>query len=337
VRDSHLIPGLKLRKYTDEHVRQVIDGYIYSRASYRRLPRCGPDNRRIPSKTAYTWVTRAALNCKSPLEVSIELRPKWGRFLELDAAALSLKGEWRSLLIAVNAETQDILHAKILFDEKDPRPISRFLEELRNKLGHWPEVIVIDDNPSLKKAVRESYPSVPLQLCVEHKWWTIDSKILPDRKLNENQRELKARIRAFLFAETLGEALAIIRFIMDNTEKWADSRSEQAIKSIREDFRELITHFKLDMKADGTEQSKAPRTTSIAEGIFGRLRMKVNQIRGFKSATNLPGLVNLIIMAYRATEFPGTQDRRGPLERADCKVQDWIRLCQKSKNGTAHS
>jgi transposase-like protein len=240
-------------------------------------------------------------------------------------------------MIAVNSETRDILHAKLLLDEKDPRPISRFLEELRDKLGYWPEMIIIDDNPSLKRAVRERYPFVRLQLCVQHKWWIIDRKILPDRKLDEKQRELKTRIRAFLFADTLGEALQINRFIMDNTGKWPDCRSRQAIKSIREDFKHLITHFEVDKKADGTEQNKAPRTTSIAEGIFARLRMKLDQMRGFKSPRNLPGLINLIIMAYRATEFAGTQDRRGPLERAGARVQDWIRFCQKSKNETANS
>ena len=32
-----------------------------------------------------------ALNSKSPLEVSMELRPKWGAFLQIDAASIKVK------------------------------------------------------------------------------------------------------------------------------------------------------------------------------------------------------------------------------------------------------
>ena len=133
--DSNLIPRLKLRRFTDEHVRQTIDTYISGRTSLRRLPRCGPDNRTISLKTAYRWVVAAALNCKSPLEVSVELRPEWGRFLELDATPIRLRGELYSLMVALDMKTQDILHAKLLSDERDPRPIRAFFERNKGRTG----------------------------------------------------------------------------------------------------------------------------------------------------------------------------------------------------------
>ena len=127
----------------------------------------------ISPATVYRFERAAGLNCKSPLEVSIELKPEWGGFLQIDGTQIKVKGAAMCLLLAADTNTQDILHALILPDEKDTQGIRKALTALRDT-GYTPRMNLIDDAPSLKKAVLGVYPSVPLQLCVEHKWWVIE-------------------------------------------------------------------------------------------------------------------------------------------------------------------
>lgn len=320
VRTSHLFP-LRSR-HSDEEVSRVINGCYDGRMSLRRLYRnVGFE---ISPATVYRFERAAGLNCKSPLEVSIELKPEWGGFLQIDGTQIKVKGAAMCLLLAADTNTQDILHALILPDEKDTQGIRKALTALRDT-GYTPRMNLIDDAPSLKKAVLGVYPSVPLQLCVEHKWWVID-KLLPDNKVVESQRNLKAKIHDFLFAKTQDDALQAYCLINDDPQ-WADPQSQAAIRSIRQDNRYLTTHFRVDERL-GTE-NRSPRTNSVIEGINSRLKAKITQIRGFKSNENARGTINMLIMHYRATPFEGAEDKRSPLERANRPLSNWIKMSQR--------
>jgi transposase-like protein len=325
----------RMSRYSDEEISRIINGYFDGKMSFRSLPR--HIGIRISAATVYRLVKAAASNSKSPLEVSMELKPTWGSFLQLDATQIRINGLSLWLLIAIDTETLDIVDGRLLPDEKDPRRIGAFLREVRDSIGYQPRMIVIDDNPSLKRAVREIYPFVPLQLCVLHKQWTID-RLLPDSKISDSQRELKARIQQFLFADTLDAALGVYRIIFDNAGRWPDPQGQAAIRSIKLDLRYLTNHFNVDKRLQSSKRL-SPRTNSVVEGIFSRLKMKINQVRGFKSAENLPATINLLLMHYRATALEGAKDKRSPLERAQTPVNDWIQFSQrkleKSKKETA--
>ena len=362
LRESQLIPGLRSR-YTDEVVWQVIDNYFHGRCSYRRVGRRGPERKIVGTKTAYKFVTHAAANCKTPIEVSIELRPEWGTlFLELDGTTVKLKCESRVLLTALETETQDIPHARVVLNEHTLGPIARFVQELRDTLSFRPIMIVIDDNPTLRSAVITTYPGVPIQLCVLHKQWQID-RLLSDGKIEDLEsedpelakelRRLKRLIYSFLWTQSEDTALDCLSEI--RTKKWAPRQQDQgkkkskaeqmmqnanaAVRSILSDAEELLTHFRVDkqLEREGRLTKKAPRVTSVTDGFHSRFDLKRRQVRGFKSAKNLPAYMYMAIMEYRASDFEGAQDPRGPLERAKRAVGDWIAFSQrrKSKKETA--
>jgi hypothetical protein len=325
---SRLFPWVS--RYGDDIAMGVINGYVDARMSYRGLGLYPPGNKISPA-TAYRWIRAVARQCKTPLEASIELKPVWGGSLQLDAFHVSVEGLARWDLLTLDYETRDIPHARVLRDEKDPRRIARMCIELKDVLHYRPKIVVVDENPSLVKAVRSVYPSVPIQLCVWHKKRAID-RILPDRKINTAVSELKAKIREFLFATTLNEADVAYRFITDNSHIWPETNSQDAIMSIKRDQEALSAHFYVDQKLGLTGEKRTPRTTSLTEGTISRFRLKLDQMRGFKSLDNLPGMLNLLIMHQRAVAFRSGRDRRSPLERAQRPVSNWLLFSKRKSN-----
>jgi len=90
--------------------------YVQGLASYRVVAsmlehRLG---RSVSRVTLNNWVSELGGQAKTPLEVSIELRPTWGGFLGIDGKAIFIKGTRACLLIGVDHPTQDIVHALVL-------------------------------------------------------------------------------------------------------------------------------------------------------------------------------------------------------------------------------
>jgi transposase-like protein len=309
----------------------VINAYVDGRMSYRGLSLNSLGGNKVSSATAYRWVKAAAHQCKSPLEASTELQPVWGGSLQLDAFHVSVEGCARWAFLTLDSETQDIPHARVLRNERDPRRIAKMCIELRDVLHYRPKIIVVDGNPSVLKAVRSIYPSVPIQLCVWHKEQTIN-KILPNRKINANQRELKVKIHEFLCANTLNEADTAYQFLIENSLIWPEKKSQNAIISLNRDRESLLAHFYVDAKFGLTEEKRAPRTTSVTEGTISRFRLKLHQVHGFKSFENLPGLLNLLFMHHRAVPFRSGRDKRSPLQRAQRPVDNWLLFSQRKSN-----
>ncbi len=296
----------------------------------RHLPRLGPNVKRPSPKTARQWVNAAGSNSKTAFEVSRELQPEWGPFFAIDGTPMRIKGEGHCFLIASDCATQDTPHAVLLPDEHDTRRIGVFLNELL-ALGIDPKMWLIDDNPSLKKAIIKHQRFAKIQLDIFHKKRTI-ARLLPDKKINKQEEELKNRIFQFLAANSLEEAETFFKSILINRQLWPSRGSKRAILSIESDHDLLLTHFHVDKTLGLTGDKRSPRTTSEIEGVNSRIGPKRDKVRGFKTLESTKNFCNLLIMHYRAGPFESTNDKRGPLERANRKVYDWIRFSQKRKS-----
>jgi transposase-like protein len=78
--------------------------YVQGLASYRVVAsmlehRLG---RSVSRVTLNNWVSEVGAQVKTPLEVSIELRPTWGGFLGIDEKVIFVKGTRACLLIGVD-------------------------------------------------------------------------------------------------------------------------------------------------------------------------------------------------------------------------------------------
>lgn len=140
---------------------------------------------------------------KTPLEVSAELRPRWGGFLGVDGKALWVAGEEYVLMIGVDHPTQDLVHALVVPAETG-EVFARLVTDAVARAGYPLRGIVTDLGPGFANAHRDHFSRVPFQGCRIHFDRRLDQDIpkakrSPDAPL---RAELKDRIRSVLYAPT---------------------------------------------------------------------------------------------------------------------------------------
>lgn len=120
-------------------------------------------------------VIEAASRCKSALEMSKELTPKWKGFLSVDEKMFSVRGSQQWFYIAVDS-SGDLVHCGSV-EELSVTEASRFLREVLEEAGYKCRGVVTDLDTSLRLAVKAVMPGKPHQFCLKHAFSAIENRI----------------------------------------------------------------------------------------------------------------------------------------------------------------
>ena len=118
--------------------------YFTEESSYRAVGR----ELGITSLTAFRWINKLGINCKSFEEVAQELKPQWGGYLLADGKAIFIKGKEYTLFLTGDAQTQDIPMAKLAMCESRESWESVFIL-LRHRINFPLQCFIIDGDFSL--------------------------------------------------------------------------------------------------------------------------------------------------------------------------------------------
>jgi transposase-like protein len=184
-------------RFADDVVEGAVRVYVHGLSSYRVLAtmlehRLGEPVSRF---TLNIWVQKLGAEAKTPLEVSVELSPKWGGFLGVDGKAICVGGAKHCLLIGVDHPTQDLVHALVL-DSETADGFARLVTEARLDAGYPLNRVVADLGPGFPQAHRDHFGTVPFQACRVHFDRRLDTNI-PKAKWSKKAplyQELKDRI-----------------------------------------------------------------------------------------------------------------------------------------------
>lgn len=306
--------------------RKATELYFDSGASYRAVAR----HLGLHKMTAYGYIQELASNCKEPWETSKELSPQWEGFLVIDGDFLRVAKRRYSLLIGVDAKTQDIPDA-LLAPHEDARHWIRFLNSL-DRIEYPVKGITSDADPAIQAAVRAVLPHVPYQLCVRHFFkgliHTLRYRLTQKRGYwRENDRLLEAA-HQMLYAHSFAQAKQYLTAICIDP-GFKKAGLFPLIEHIEAHFSQLTQHhFYPGM----------PRTNNIAEGVISRLDAKINRTGGFEFQRTAWATLKMLIMWYRFKKFtdcrkPNKQNNgKCPLEiaKVDASNIDWITFSQKS-------
>lgn len=300
--------------------------YFDSGASYRSVGR----KLNTEAKTAYRKIIALGFNCKSPMETSLEFKPNWSGYLIVDGDSIRIASIRESLLLGVDAVTQDIPHA-ILAEHEDGLNFTHLLLVLKSPIGYQFKGIISDGDPSVQESIKVVLPGVPYQYCVRHfekeLYRYIRYQFTQKRgHWREADRFLESS-RKLLYAnnhETAHEYMLAIS--MDPGFKKAGLGP--AINKIKVNFSDLTRHhFHPGM----------PRTSNIGEGVISRLDSKINQADGYKCHDTAWATLKMLIMRYRFKVFTDCRKKnkhkngKSPLELSGVDVSklNWIRFSQK--------
>jgi hypothetical protein len=295
-------------------------------ASYRGVARALGSE----PKAVYKRIIGMCFNCKSPLEVSLELSPQWSGYLLVDGDSMTVGRKRESLLIGVDSFSQDIPHT-LLAKHEDSLNWEQFFQEIYVPIRYPLRGIISDGDPAIQKARTTVFPDIPWQLCVKHFEDGL-SRFLRYQFTQkrgywrETDRFLKA-VHHMLYAESHQQAR---RHLMAIT---IDPGFNQAgftdiIDTIHEKFPSLVTHhFHPGM----------PRTNNIVEGVISRLDEKIDKADGYMYHDTCWATMKMLIMWYRFKKFTDCRRKnkhkngKSPLNVAGVNTSniDWIRFSQR--------
>lgn len=302
--------------------------YFDSGASYRGVGR----ELGVHRMTAYTHIAELARNCKAPWEVSLELKPTWSGYLIVDGDSIPVKDHRESLLLGVDAHTQDIPHA-ILAEHEDGQNWTHFLLMMRAPI-HYPfKGLTSDGDPAVQEAIMAVCPDVPYQLCVRHFEKQLARhlryKLCPSPRWRQETQRFLSAVHAMLYTKNFSLAQRY-REAISIDPGFKRAGLGELIITINNKFADLTRyHFHPGM----------PRTTNIAEGVISRLDEKINRGKGYKSHATAWATLKMLIMYIRFKKFTDCQRKyrykngKSPLELAGVNVADinWIAFSQRQK------
>jgi transposase-like protein len=269
-----------------------------------------------------TWVQELGAEAKSPLEVSAELTPGWGGFLGVDGKAIYVRGHKHCLLIGVDHPTQDLVHALVVESETTDC-FARLVTEARLDASYPLKGVVTDLAPGFAQAHRDHFGVVPFQACRVHFDRRLDSNI-PKAKWSKKAPlyvELKARIRAVLFANTYEQARSLVDQLIAERKRFKDTGNVDVIHALRRSFDHYMAHhFTPGLPADN----------NVTENVIKQLNKKLRLMEGFESIESAERYVRLLVGCYRFKRFTDScrkaENGRSPLELAGVNLagRDWL-------------
>ena len=159
------------------------------------------------------------------------------------------------------------------------------IEDLVGRGLRAPQLVVVDGNAGLLRAIRENWPGSDIQRCTVHKWENIRAAA-PKHCHAELKRDYNAIVRA----DSLEEAQKAYDAF---TRKWKPL-CEGAVKSLHEAGTELLTFYRYPRR-----QWKSLRTTNPIERLNGEFRRRTKTQGSFRNESSaLVLLWGLIAFGY---------------------------------------
>jgi transposase-like protein len=167
-----------------------------------------------------------------------------------------------------------------------------------------PELVVLDGNAGLRRAIQETWPQTKVQRCTKHKLINLLAKAP-----KHSHAELKRDYHAIVYAETLPAARAAYQAFV---RKWS-KLSTEVVKSLEEAGDELLTFMQFP-----ESQWRALRTTNAIERLNGEFRRRTKTQGSFcNEQAALVLLFGLIAMGQiRMRKIDGHYDLTKVLEPA---------------------
>lgn len=286
--------------------------------------------------TVHRALTQAARSCKTPVEVSQALKPKWAGYLHLDGKGIKLKGQpayaWTAFL--AQDSTGDMVHT-VLFEGSEARePIRDFLLVIRDTLRYPLRGVISDLREEIAWAVEQVWPGIPHQGCLTHTLRLIDTHTEYPTIRRQIMREL-ARWRRWredtpvLHRQTSGyragvglirQAITAIKerhagalrlhrrariWLLSRTSEDAKTRwlrlqhttARDRSRAERTLMHSLQTHREL--LVTHLSHPDIPRTNNRVENLIKQLNRRLKTIEGFGSSHTARGYLNLWSVYYR--------------------------------------
>lgn len=315
--------GVKnIKRYEPSPILKEADLYLNAEASYRAVGR----QLHVRPCQVFLWINELGKNSESFEEVARELSPEYSGYFLADATTIFIQGKKNQLLLTVDAKTQDIPCAAL--SKKEDYPIWKtVLQGLKDRISYPAKRVVVDKDPGLLRAIRETFPGMPIRLCIRHLYsyhvYHLKYLFQGTKETIEPFLDITHRM---LYAKNLKHLEYLFQEYNSLRNFFIQKGLETKVLNFESKKNLIWTHF---------QYSQLPRTNNIIKEIIDKLKHRITDCHGFTYQGTAWNSIKMIIMNYRFHTFSCSRieghNGKSPLELADINTThiNWIQFCQR--------
>lgn len=335
-------------RYSQRFAEEVVRRHVEGRESYRVIAKgvYERSGRKISPTSLQKMVEGIGKRCKTALEMSKELKPKWDGVLLLDEKMCSVRGSQQWFYLAVDT-TGDIVHCRAVA-ELTATTAMKFLQEILDELQYRCHAVVTDMDASLSRAVQIMYAGKPHQYCLKHAFSALDElmeyrSFASRRNWNqttlrtsftrlrdgrgvwaeraregflENYAQTRALSVAYRQRQVLRDAIHAILFAKEETiasELFQNLRRTR--RSPRTEHRKVIAFLKRHWHRlmQHHRVKGLPRTTNLVENVNKQLERRFKTIEAFQHRETAISYVDLLVAYLRQKPYTDCRGKRQKL------------------------
>lgn len=304
--NGHLFsPGNIHSSFTNSFVEYVVALYLRSLSlnTVIQVVRIQFEKDLLSKQTILECIEKAADKLPSLDDIDNLLHPKRSGFLAFDGVWYRYRGINFVLLVCFDPITFDIV-SYLIAEQESLSSYQKLIQRVFPKLKDIPiKGIYCDGDRGLIKAVKLSFPGVPIQVCVVHKEFRL-GQLLPFKRaytskalapdFKKKVRFFKEKAESIIYAETKKEAEENFEKLKEFVVKEKDEKFKKAFGSLKYNFKYLLTHFDYpDMERDN----------NIIEGFNSIIKRRLKLLKGFKKPANIDRYIKLVLLDYRFHEL----------------------------------
>lgn len=278
----------------------------------------------ISARAINTWVEAMGAAARSPLEMSARLRPTWGGALGVDGKTVRIDGAPWIWLVAVDQQTQDIVHARTVPSESSSA-FEVLVRECVTGADYPLNGLITDGWPPFVSAWQDHFAKIPLQICRVH----LDRRTHRFRprtgEAGARAIELCERVRAVIYAATYDLHLRRLYALTGDWHRY------DGLMPVGTDPIQTLQRLH-GLHSAHLRHPGLPADANITENVIRQLNKKIAPMEGFSSLASADRYLGLLVGCYRAKRFTDSRAPRrnglAPLELAgiDLAGRDWLDL-----------
>lgn len=328
--NGHLFaPGNIHSAFTNSFIEYVVVLYLRSLSlnTVIQVVRLQLEQELLSKQAILEFIETVADKLPSLDEIDNLFYPRRSGYLALDGVWYKYRGINFVLLVCFDPVTFDVI-SYLVCGKESFESYQKLIKGVTLKLKHVSiKGVYCDGDRGLIKAVKLSFPGIPIQTCVVHKEFRL-GQLLPfkrayigkslDPEFKEKVRFFKEITESIIYAETKREAKENFDQLQNFMVKQKDEKLKKAFGSLKYNFKYLLTHF---------DHPEMERDNNIIEGFNSIIKRRLKLLKGFKKPTNIDRYIKLALLDYRFHEFIESRfvKRRNktPLELAGVSLPEY--------------
>jgi len=280
--------GFNIRKkISDELKRKAVNDYVLTKNSLQEVA----ERYNVSRSSILNWLS--SVSNEYPQLKSIKLKSKLSGLIQIDGKELKIKGERRSLLVAIDARTKHPIHYG-LYKGETKESSSHFLIQVKKNYGTKIKGIISDfgRGKCFIPIVQEILPDVPHQICLVH-YMRYVWLFLPRTRRSEffwRNAVLKVLIKRIITSDCREESLMWLQKLKELIPFFRATYHKRFIRSIIVNYESLTRYY---------DYGFLQTNTNAIENLNRQFERKLKNMDGFKSEENVKDFLRIWFANYR--------------------------------------